>query len=88
MAEEENEEFPAYKREDVEIEGLPKLYSDKKKIKTDEKKGMYAFQSKAAKKEEIENLRDTFEDYKRRLAKKLMKDQNRQKQLMGLCSFS
>jgi hypothetical protein len=42
LAEEENEEV-TYKREDVDIEGLPRLYSDKKKIKTDEKKGMYAF---------------------------------------------
>ena len=45
---------------------------------------MYAMQSKASKKEEIDNLRDNFEEYKRRLAKKLMKDQNRQKQLMKM----
>lgn len=40
---------------------------------------MYAFQNKASKKEEIEKLRDNFEEYKRRLAKKLLKDQNRQR---------
>ena len=76
LAKEENEDIPV-KREQVEIEGLPKLYDDKKKSKTSEKKGMYAMQSKASKKEEIENLRENFEDYKRRLAKKLLKDQNR-----------
>ena len=83
MAKEENEDIPI-KREEVEIPGLPKLYDDQKKSKTSEKKGMYAMQSKASKKEEIDNLRDNFEEYKRRLAKKLMKDQNRQKQLMKM----
>ena len=64
------------------VEGLPKLYDENMKSRTQEKKerkGMYAFQNKASKKEEIEKLRDNFEEYKRRLAKKLLKDQNRQR---------
>ena len=38
LAKEENENVPI-KREQVQIEGLPKLYDDTKKSKTSEKKG-------------------------------------------------
>ena len=43
IAEEEDDEKIIVKRENVDVEGVPKLYNDKKKIKSDEKKGMYAF---------------------------------------------
>lgn len=64
----------------VDIEGLPKLYNNHKKSKKekDGPSGLYSHQTKQMKKDELENLRTNFEDYKRRLAKKIQKDKNRE----------
>lgn len=60
-----------------EVEGLPKLYNNYKKTKKEEGPGLYGYQTKQKKKDELDNLRTNFEEYKRRLAKKIMKDKNR-----------
>ena len=72
-----------FQHEMVDIEGLPKLYNNHKKVKKEkEGSGLYAHQTKQSKKEELISLQTNFEEYKRRLAKKIQKDKNRQQQLM------
>ena len=62
-----------FQHEMVDIEGLPKLYNNHKKSKKEKEgsSGLYAYQTKQMKKDELDSLRTNFEDYKRRLAKKI-----------------
>lgn len=72
-------EDTGFQHEMVDIEGLPKLYNNHKKVKKEkEGSGMYAYQTKQMKRDELESLQTNFEEYKRRLAKKIQKDKNRE----------
>lgn len=75
-------------KEDAESEALRGLnlqgfiQTGKSKMKIAKRQDIYAHQQREQRKQDLEKLQADFEVYKRRLAKRIEKDKNRQKALM------